>query len=412
MGAGRPARPGSGAVKSTPPPRTLAEAQEALRRRETELAEAGRQIAELSRELSDADHGLIALHTELEEARGAAARLAAIVVSSGDAVISIDPQRTILTWNPGAARLLGHDDDAIVGRPADGLLAEGALPAFEDALARAASGEHAEPVETRWRAAGGGLVDVSVTVSAMRGADGDVTGYSIVAQDIGRRLVLQSELAAARAEREVMADRERIARDLHDMVIQRVFAAGLTLQSVAALLDHDRAVDRIEGVVGELDATIQELRNAIFDLHRAPRQATSLRAQIFDAAAAARRTLGFAPTVTFDGPVDTAVPEEVGVHLLAVLREALSNIGKHARASAAEVSLETGTELLLTVSDNGRGLGPGTRRSGLANLRERATELGGTFEVTARPSGGTRLAWRVPLTGHPLPGHPGGSAGP
>ncbi|WBB61939.1 PAS domain S-box protein [Streptomyces sp. WMMC500] len=387
-------------MRSTQPPRTLAEAQEVLRRQETELDEGRRQIAELSRELSDADHGLIALHTELEEARGAAARLAAIVTSSGDAMISISPQRTIQTWNPGAARLLGHDADAMVGRSADELIPEGALPAFEDALARTGSGEHVEPVETRWRSADGGLVDVSVTVSAMRDGDGALIGYSIVGQDIGRRLALQSELAGARAEREVIADRERIARDLHDMVIQRLFAAGLTLQGVTAFLDHAQAVSRIKGVIGELDATIQELRNAIFDLHRAPQHTTSLRAQIFDATTAARRNLGFAPTVAFEGPVDAAIPDAIAVHLLAVLRESLSNIGKHAHASAAEVSLHTGEELLLTVSDNGRGVGPSTRRSGLANLRERAEELGGTFEIADRPSGGTRLAWRIPLARH------------
>ncbi len=387
-------------MNSAQPPRTLAEAAALLRRQEAELADSRRQTAELSHELSDADHGLIALHAELEAARGAAARLAAIVTSSGDAMISLSPQRVIQTWNPGAAHLLGHATDAMVGNTVDALLPEGARPAFEDALARTGSGEHAEPVETRWRHADGGLVDVSVTVSAMRDADGAVIGYSIVGQDIGRRLALQSELAAARAEREVMADRERIARDLHDMVIQRVFAAGLTLQGVTALLDHDRATARIEGVVAELDATIQELRNAIFDLHRAPQEAASLRAQIFDAISAARHSLGFAPTVSFEGPVDAAVPDGVAVHLMAVLREALSNIGKHAQASAAEVGLHTGEELLLTVGDNGRGLGPSTRRSGLANLRERAVALGGTFDIGDRPGGGTRLAWRIPLSRH------------
>jgi two-component system sensor histidine kinase DevS len=377
-------------------PETLAEAKDTVRRQEAELQDRRWQITELRRELEDTNRGLIALYTELEDARHAEARLAAIVTSSDDAIISMTSQQVIQTWNSGAQRLLGHTAAQIVGKPAEVLFPEESRELFEDTLEQIQSGLHAEPYDTRWRRSDGALVDVAVTVSAMRDGDGALIGYSTLGRDITHRLAVQAALAAARADREVVADRERIARDLHDMVIQRVFGAGLTLQGVVAMVTQPKAKDRIGAAIAELDLTIQELRNAIFELHR-PQEATSLRSQILELTGTAQRGLGFTPTVNFDGPVDAAVPDDTADHVLAVLREALSNITRHANASAVEVSLHAGTELRLLVSDNGRGLGQAAHTSGLANLRRRAHDLGGTFEVTSRPGTGTRLHWRIPL---------------
>lgn len=201
-----------------------------------------------------------------------------------------------------------------------------------------------------------------------------------------------------------MAERERIARDLHDMVIQRVFGAGLTLQRAAGRVPGPDA-DRIHTVIGELDATIRELRTTIFDLNQPVQKAASLRAQVLGETSAAHDRLGFAPAVEFTGPVDAALPDATAAHLLAVLREALSNAVRHAHASGVTVRVEAGDDLLLEVTDNGRGLDPAvTRSSGLTNMRRRADRLGGTFEITARPVGGTRLRWRIPLTADPTHG--------
>lgn len=365
---------------------------------QAELERRAQLVVELSQELDDTNRGLIALHTELEAARRAEARLAAIVASSDDAMISVGPDHLVQTWNPGAQRLFGHTEDHIVGRPIDSLMPDVAVDVFRAVVEQIRCQGHADSYQSRWHRADGTDVDVAVTVSPMRDADGALIGFSTVARDITHQLVAQAELAAARADREVMADRDRIARDLHDMVIQRVFGAGLALQSITARITQPDTAARMHSIIGELDATIRELRGTIFNLGQPTQKAASLRAQVLDETLAAQDRLGFAPSVEFAGPVDAALPDETAAHLLAVLREALSNVARHAHATAARVAVHAGDELFLDVTDNGRGLGRPTRSSGLTNLRRRAEKLGGTFEVSDRSEGGTRLRWRIPLT--------------
>lgn len=225
--------------------------------------------------------------------------------------------------------------------------------------------------------------------------DLDATNRGVVALLAELEAAHKAE-AKALADREVMADRERMARDLHDEVIGRVFAAGLGLQGVVGLVDDPRAAQRVEEVITELDATIRGLRTAIFCLQQ-PQQATSLRAQLRDLIRQAEGILGFSPTTTLRGPIDAAVPDHVAADLLAVTREALSNIARHAHATSAEITLRVGDELVLVAKDNGRGVGSTTRASGLANMRHRAETYGGSFHATGEPGTGTLLEWRVPL---------------
>jgi two-component system, NarL family, sensor histidine kinase DevS len=211
---------------------------------------------------------------------------------------------------------------------------------------------------------------------------------------------LALERARAQEEREllvVLEDRERIARDLHDVVIQRLFATGLQLQSAARLATRPEVSDRITGAVDDLDTTIRDIRTAIFEL-RTPVNAT-LRTEIRGTVDAAAASLGFRPALTLDGPVDSAVPDEVRPDLLAVLREALSNAVRHARATTVAVTVvAVDGRLALTVADNGVGMtGPVDERSGLANMRHRAEQRGGTLAVEPNPGGGTRVGWTVPL---------------
>jgi signal transduction histidine kinase len=210
---------------------------------------------------------------------------------------------------------------------------------------------------------------------------------------------LALERARAQEEREmfvVLEDRERIARDLHDVVIQRLFATGLQLQSTARLAARPEVVDRIGAAVDDLDTTIRDIRSAIFEL-RTPAAAT-LRADIRATVDAAAASLGLRPELVLDGPIDSAVPEQVRPDLLAVLRESLSNVVKHARASAVEVRVTaSGDALRLVVTDNGVGAGAYDERSGLANMRERAGRHGGEFRVDQVEPAGTRVEWFVPL---------------
>lgn len=210
---------------------------------------------------------------------------------------------------------------------------------------------------------------------------------------------LAMERAQAQEEREllvVLEDRERIARDLHDVVIQRLFATGLQLQSAVPLTARPEVARRINAAVDDLDATIRDIRRAIFEL-RTPMSA-ALRTEIRDAVDAAADSLGFRPALDLAGPVDSAVPEPVRPDLLAVLREALSNVVRHAKATRVTVEVQADARrLTLVVTDDGVGTDPAAARGGLVNMRERAQRYGGEFEVGPAQPRGTRLSWSIPL---------------
>ncbi len=198
-------------------------------------------------------------------------------------------------------------------------------------------------------------------------------------------------------------DRERIARDLHDTIIQRLFATGLSLQGTATLVDHDpEAVKRrVNDAVDDLDLVVKHIRTAIFGLEiRRTAAANGFRSRLLDVAGEAAGPLGFEPRVLFDGPLDAMCPDHVASELLATLREALSNVARHAAASRVDVRVAIeGDELVLAVVDNGIGVS-GTRRSGghgLDNMASRANKLGGSCEIRRAEPAGTAVEWRVPL---------------
>jgi signal transduction histidine kinase len=209
------------------------------------------------------------------------------------------------------------------------------------------------------------------------------------------------ELAEHRRDAErfaVFEDRDRIARDLHDLVIQRLYATGMSLESVSARLGESDTRRRISSAVDALDETIKEIRSAIFSLHSRPvADGAGLRARILEVVDEAGGALGFAPALRMSGGLDGDVPADAGEHLLGALREALSNAARHARASRVDVTVEVGQELILLVRDDGVGMEKSERGSGLANLAERAGLLGGTLRAGPADGGGTELEWRVPL---------------
>ncbi len=198
-----------------------------------------------------------------------------------------------------------------------------------------------------------------------------------------------------RAELAVISDRDRIARDLHDLVIQRLFATGLQLEGVRSLRDSAEVMGRIDKAVDALDLTITDIRSTIFDLQE--RRAGSLRAEIRALAQEYVPVLGYTPTVRTVGPIDTVVPDRICDELLPVLREAVSNIARHAHADRAEIEVRADAgEVVLLVTDDGVGLPEQRRESGLRNAHRRAVALGGSLEVTALERG-TRFTWRAPL---------------
>ena len=213
------------------------------------------------------------------------------------------------------------------------------------------------------------------------------------------------ELADHRRQAErvaVFEDRDRIARDLHDLVIQRLYATGISLQGAMSQVTAPEVAGRISQAVDALDETIREIRSTIFALQaRPPAGPVGLRTRIVQVADEMTGILGFAPGLRIDGPLDDTVPADVAEHLLGALREALSNAARHAAASEVAVEVDAGSDLSLTVRDNGTGIKPGGRRSGLANLEDRARECGGYLTVGPARGGGTQLDWRVPLLASP-----------
>jgi signal transduction histidine kinase len=213
-------------------------------------------------------------------------------------------------------------------------------------------------------------------------------------------LALQlEERNRAQRQLDVFADRDRIARDLHDHVIQRLFATGLQLQSTLRQTTDPTVQQRIGQAVEELDNTVREIRTAIFDLHTADGgDETSLRRRILDTAREASAGSGVSPTVRTSGAVDTLVPAAIGAHAVAVIREGISNAVRHGQAASVTVTVEAGPELVVEVVDDGIGIDPAAAHSGLRNLQDRAAESGGDLAVAALPGRGTRLTWRVPLS--------------
>jgi signal transduction histidine kinase len=212
------------------------------------------------------------------------------------------------------------------------------------------------------------------------------------------------ELAAGRrdAQRmELFEDRARIARDLHDHVIQQLFASGMTLQGAAAAIGDSPAVELIQRAVDSIDDAIRRIRTSIFQLRPHAVLGAGLRAGVLEVVAEVTPSLGHDPQVHFSGPVDAVSSDELAVEVAAVVRESLTNIAKHAHAERTQVAVSaSATQLTVTVEDDGVGLGSSSRRSGLDNLRRRATDHAGSFRTDV-PSGkaGTRLTWQVPV--HP-----------
>ncbi|MFK0255373.1 GAF domain-containing sensor histidine kinase [Streptomyces sp. NPDC090445] len=232
-----------------------------------------------------------------------------------------------------------------------------------------------------------------------------------LATQFASQAALALMMAEAQRDRERLAvfeDRDRIARDLHDLVIQRLFATGMMLESARRRSDVPEVRDGVGKAVDELDVTIQEIRTAIFALQQGPAEAPSgLRTRVLREINMAAVPLGFKPAHRFLGTLDTAVGELVGKNLIAALREALSNAFRHAAASRIEVVVDATVTLpdgrpgvRLEVADDGIGISENGRRSGLRNLRRRAESLGGSSSYgpgIGEHGGGTTLVWEAPL---------------
>lgn len=218
-------------------------------------------------------------------------------------------------------------------------------------------------------------------------------------------VVLEHDRGRQRLQRmTVLEDHQRIARDLHDSVIQRLFAIGLSLQAMSRLVQDAQAQQRLVAAIDDLDSTVRHIRTVIFDVE-APRSArdAGVRGKVLDVAHEVGRALGFEPRVTFAGPLDTTVLDPLADDVVATLREALSNATRHAQSRHLDIELTvTETFVVLRVSDDGIGFAVDRADSagghGLRNMRTRAERLGGHLDITAGPDGGTVVEWHAPLS--------------
>jgi PAS domain S-box-containing protein len=340
---------------------------------------------------------VVSLSGETTVSCDAESRLAAVVRSCPDAMFSTTPGFLIDSWSPGAEHLIGFPVAAVIGRHVGTIFTEDVDTELFETARRLAAGGPATPMETTRRRADGSVVEVASTMSIVRDSAGHLIGYSISLRDLTERRKAQQHLVAALSERDRLVEQSRLASAMHDRVTKQLFACGVALQAARGGLDPRPALTNvIEHVIDELDEALADIRLTLTDSWHRPSCAVGVQARLVQLGSDMAPALGFEPCMRFVG-ADDAVPDELADHLVSVAREALSNVLRHAHASRVGVMVQFGREVVIVVTDNGRGLRGAPRRFGLTSLEARADAAGGAFNLTSRDGTGSRLEWRAPL---------------
>ncbi len=329
-------------------------------------------------------------------------QVAAVVDAALVCILTADGEELVISAASGPLAVGVHGvrfarDGSLAGRAID--TGETLLVDGREAAAQYPSQPELGPTFIAPLTAGGavlGALTVSRAAGGPRISDVDIDR----ATEFARQASVALQLARGRLARqqlERVEDRSRIARDLHDHVIQRLFGAGLALQAQSARLD-DGSRSVVLEQVDAIDAAIGEIRTVIFALSSPSPGTTSLRHRVLDAVGELAPGLAAAPRLTFEGPVDLAVPAEMVDDVVAVVRESVANVVRHAHASAVdvEVAVDDG-RVTVRVVDDGVGFSPGGRRSGTANIAARAGQLGGGYDIRPGDDGGTVVTWSAPL---------------
>jgi PAS domain S-box-containing protein len=325
-----------------------------------------------------------------------------------DGIVVVSDSGEIAFANDQAGLLFGCTTADLVGRSVDDLVPEAVRVPHRAHRTRYRAHPQVRSMgaglQLRAQRRDGSAFDAEISLSPL-----DLDGHAFVVaavRDVGARVAADAELRAREAELQearravlLAEDHDRLARDLHDTVIQRLFAAGLSLQAASAMSADERIQERLATTIGDLDDTIRELRNAIFALQAPDPGPSGVRGRILDVITATVGSLGFEPRIEFAGALET-VDERIVAHLLPTIRESLTNVAKHARASQVRVSVAVGSEVTVEVTDDGVGAPTEVYGGhGVANVTRRAEELGGHAELAPAPSGsGSRLVWSVPAT--------------
>jgi PAS domain S-box-containing protein len=345
--------------------------------------------------------------TERVEAEDYLHRVLHTLDATDDGVFIFDADSLRYSYvNDGAVRLVGYSRDELLTMTPLHLNPRSTAADYRRLIdTLQANPNHAVMHEAVLVAKDGHEIPVEKTFQSAPVGRGDARWVVALARNISERLAAEEELRrnqdALRDAEQVLllaSDRERIARDLHDTVIQRLFGAGLQLQAASAGAD-ELTRERMQATITDLDETIKELRSAIFALQGSGPTPRGLRGRLVDVITDAGAGAGFEPRIQFEGAIET-MDERIATHLEAVVREAVTNVARHAEAGQLRVAISLDQEeVILVVTDNGKGVPDdvvGGR--GLSNLASRAEELGGNFEIQRSPDGGSRLEWRVPAT--------------
>lgn len=325
--------------------------------------------------------------------------LLAALEQAPDAIIICDRHGVIEYANRSIVTMLGYTQAELLGETVELLVPDRVRESHVDHRKAFDSDPSTRPMGLDLtlfaRHRSGREVPVEISLSPVMGAtDGRVIA---VVRDVGERRHLLEQIAEAHSRLVVSEDRERIARDLHDTVIQRLFATGMTLQAAVGQPNSD---ERIDVAVASIDEAIRDLRNSIFSLRRSA-DPISVGDAVLATVEEARRTLDCVLDIRIGKDVDYRVPPRLRSDLVAVVRESLTNVMKH--AAAREVSVELiveGDHIVVRINDDGAGFqsGQSTGGYGLQNLRDRASQMGGKCEIDSSVGGGTRITFAIPLT--------------
>jgi len=319
--------------------------------------------------------------------------------ASSDGLVLVDDDGNVIATNAAFDELFGYVDGALLGQPIEDVVPASSAQIHADLRAGFRSDPKPRPMAAsrhlEGRKSDGATFPVNVSLGQLETASGRHSFAAV--HDLTIRIKFEAEAAKRRRQQAMAEERERIAHDLHDTVIQRLFALGISLQGLPPQIDDSKVSAKVSNAVDTIDDVIDDLRTAIYGLRHQQNEEASLRDRTLGIIDEMRSSLGFTPALHISGELDSLHDAVVAEHLLAVLREALSNTARHANATEATISLEIDGEVLsLEVVDNGIGLKENVLRSGLANLADRAIALDGSFEVRRHTPSGTRLRWIVP----------------
>jgi PAS domain S-box-containing protein len=319
-----------------------------------------------------------------------------LLESAPDAMVIVAADGRIMLANAQTDQMFGYRREELIGREVEMLIPS----ALRDVHLRRRTGFFADPKVRRMGVGlelwglrrNGSEFPVEISLSPLRTGQGVLVSAAI--RDITEQLAIQSQLARAQAQAEVFAERDRIAGELQDHALQRVFAVGLALQGTIPRAHSAEVQRRLNTAVDDLHAVVQDFRAAIFGLRDNSTGAIGLRQQLDELIGQLSGQL--ATTVQYKGPL-SVVEATLAQHAVAVLEEAIINAVRHAEATKLVIVIDVADELCINVADNGKGIPDYLAGNGLVNLRQRAELVGGTLSLSSRPGGGTQLRWAVPL---------------